>query len=88
MSSTPQDPQNLNKTDIEAGDGEPIDQEKRNSQLAALIARGKEQGFLTYGEVNDHLPESVTESERSKTSSRCSTTSAFRCTSAPPKPTT
>ncbi|PQA48585.1 RNA polymerase sigma factor RpoD [Amnimonas aquatica] len=64
MSSTPQDPQNLNKTDIEAGDGEPIDQEKRNSQLAALIARGKEQGFLTYGEVNDHLPESVTESEQ------------------------
>src|SRR5574343_1837481 len=26
--------------------------------------KGKEQGFLTYAEVNDHLPESVTESEQ------------------------
>ena len=26
------------------------------SQLKQLIAKGKEQGFLTYHEVNDHLP--------------------------------
>ncbi len=25
-------------------------------QLKDLIARGKEQGYLTYAEVNDHLP--------------------------------
>ncbi|HMY01032.1 MAG TPA: RNA polymerase sigma factor region1.1 domain-containing protein, partial [Agitococcus sp.] len=34
------------------------------SQLAALITRGKEQGYLTYAEVNDHLPESITETEQ------------------------
>jgi len=30
--------------------------DERQSQLKRLIAKGKEQGFLTYGEVNDHLP--------------------------------
>ncbi len=34
------------------------------SQVAALIKRGKEQGYLTYAEVNDHLPASITESEQ------------------------
>ncbi len=34
------------------------------SQIAALISRGKEQGYLTYAEVNDHLPDSITESEQ------------------------
>ena len=34
------------------------------SQIAALISRGKEQGYLTHAEVNDHLPDSITESEQ------------------------
>ncbi len=34
------------------------------SQVAALISRGKEQGYLTYSELNDHLPESITETEQ------------------------
>ena len=38
--------------------------DQRHSLLAALIAKGKEQGFLTFSEVNDHLPETVTESEQ------------------------
>ena len=29
------------------------------SQLKLLVTRGKEQGYLTYAEVNDHLPEAV-----------------------------
>ncbi|MFZ7199398.1 RNA polymerase sigma factor RpoD [Avibacterium avium] len=33
------------------------------SQLELLIAQGKEQGYLTYAEVNDHLPESVDEEQ-------------------------
>ena len=37
---------------------------KTTSQVAALIARGKEQGYLTYVELNDHLPESITETEQ------------------------
>ncbi|MFO1391729.1 MAG: RNA polymerase sigma factor RpoD [Agitococcus sp.] len=34
------------------------------SQVAALILRGKEQGYLTFAELNDHLPESITETEQ------------------------
>jgi RNA polymerase primary sigma factor len=40
------------------------DKEMQKSQLKELIAKGKEQGYLTYAEVNDHLPESVTETEQ------------------------
>jgi len=40
------------------------DKEKQKSQLKELIAKGKEQGYLTYAQVNDHLPESVTETEQ------------------------
>ncbi|MEE8463578.1 MAG: RNA polymerase sigma factor region1.1 domain-containing protein, partial [Gammaproteobacteria bacterium] len=35
----------------------------RQSKLKALIARGKEQGYLTYGEVNDHLPNDIVDPE-------------------------
>ncbi len=31
----------------------------QQSQLKLLIARGKEQGYLTYAEVNDHLPPDI-----------------------------
>ena len=31
------------------------------SSLKALIAKGKEQTYLTYAEVNDHLPESISD---------------------------
>ncbi len=40
------------------------DAQNSTSQVATLISRGKEQGYLTYAEVNDHLPESITESEQ------------------------
>ena len=33
-------------------------------QLKALIARGKEQGYLTYAEVNDHLPNDIVDPEQ------------------------
>jgi RNA polymerase primary sigma factor len=32
--------------------------------LKALIAKGKEQGYLTYTEVNDHLPESISDPDQ------------------------
>lgn len=41
-----------------------MDQEQQQSQLKHLIAKGKEQGFLTYTEVNDHLPPGIVESEQ------------------------
>ncbi len=31
----------------------------QESRLKVLIAKGKEQGYLTYAEVNDHLPEGI-----------------------------
>src|SRR5688572_20836233 len=34
------------------------------SRLKELIARGKEQGYLTYAEVNDHLPPDLTDPEQ------------------------
>jgi RNA polymerase primary sigma factor len=38
--------------------------EDRQSQLKLLIARGKEQGYLTYAEVNDHLPNDIVDPEQ------------------------
>jgi RNA polymerase primary sigma factor len=38
--------------------------DERQSQLKLLIARGKEQGYLTYGEVNDHLPSEIVDPEQ------------------------
>ena len=29
-----------------------------------LVTRGKEQGYLTYAEVNDHLPEDIVDSDQ------------------------
>lgn len=41
-----------------------MNQEQQESQLKALIARGKEQGYLTYREVNDHLPDEIVDPEQ------------------------
>ncbi len=37
---------------------------QQQSRLKELIAKGKEQGFLTYGEVNDHLPDDISDPEQ------------------------
>src|SRR6056297_1639514 len=37
---------------------------KQQSRLRALIAKGKEQGYLTYAEVNDHLPEDISDPDQ------------------------
>lgn len=39
-------------------------EKKSKSQLKILITRGKEQGYLTYAEVNDHLPEDIIDSDQ------------------------
>ncbi len=39
-------------------------QQSQQSQLKLLIARGKEQGYLTYAEVNDHLPPDIVDPEQ------------------------
>ena len=42
----------------------PVDEETRKTRLKTLIKLGKERGFLTYAEVNDHLPDDVVDAEQ------------------------
>ncbi|MFL2535679.1 MAG: RNA polymerase sigma factor RpoD [Candidatus Azotimanducaceae bacterium] len=37
---------------------------QQQSRLKKLIAQGREQGYLTYSEVNDHLPDDITDPEQ------------------------
>ncbi|GAB6141697.1 RNA polymerase sigma factor RpoD [Methylosoma difficile] len=41
-----------------------MNQEQQQSQLKQLIAKGKVQGYLTYAEVNDHLPSDIADPEQ------------------------
>ncbi len=41
-----------------------MDQETQRLQLKKLIIQGKEQGFLTYRDINDHLPEGVHDTDQ------------------------
>jgi RNA polymerase primary sigma factor len=42
----------------------PAEAESRRMQLKALIILGKERGYLTYPEINDHLPDEIAESDQ------------------------
>ncbi len=37
---------------------------QQQSRIKELIARGREQGYLTYAEVNDHLPEDISDPDQ------------------------
>ncbi len=41
-----------------------MNQEQQQSQLKQLISKGKMQGYLTYAEVNDHLPSDIVDPEQ------------------------
>ena len=41
-----------------------VDHSEKKSQIKQLISKGKEQGYLTYAEVNDHLPEDITDPDQ------------------------
>lgn len=41
-----------------------MSQQVQQSKIKQLIARGKEQGYLTYAEVNDHLPQDISEPDQ------------------------
>ncbi len=43
---------------------QPTTKKTEKSQLKVLIAKGKEQGYLTYAEVNDHLPDGIVDPEQ------------------------
>ncbi|MCL2829733.1 MAG: RNA polymerase sigma factor RpoD [Betaproteobacteria bacterium] len=42
----------------------PVDAETRRMRLKNLIIQGKERGFLTYAEINDHLPDDIVDAEQ------------------------
>ena len=37
---------------------------KKGSKIAELIEKGREQGYLTYADVNDHLPEDISDPDQ------------------------
>ncbi|NHC61725.1 RNA polymerase sigma factor RpoD [Paenalcaligenes suwonensis] len=51
--------------DVFGGRGQltPEEQEARRNRLKALIKLGKDRGYLTYGEINDHLPDDLVDAE-------------------------
>ena len=48
------------KSEVQSGN----DADVRRSRLKSLIVLGKERGYLTYAEINDHLPDDIQESEQ------------------------
>ncbi|HAT53141.1 MAG TPA: RNA polymerase sigma factor RpoD, partial [Betaproteobacteria bacterium] len=55
------------KKDKQAAGQQPIDPEIRRTRLKGLIVQGKERGFLTYAEINDHLPDDMLQSDQLET---------------------
>lgn len=49
---------------IESGNSLPQDIEARRMRLKMLIGLGKERGYLTYAEINDHLPDDMLDAEQ------------------------
>ncbi len=43
---------------------QPLDAEARRIRLKTLIVLGKERGYLTYAEINDHLPDDMLDAEQ------------------------
>lgn len=41
-----------------------MDSNSKKTELKRLIIKGKEQGFLTYREINDHLPEDMNDTDQ------------------------
>ncbi|UOO93333.1 RNA polymerase sigma factor RpoD [Vitreoscilla stercoraria] len=45
-------------------DDAPLSVEEQRARLRQLIILGKERGYITYAEINDHLPEDVSDSDQ------------------------
>ena len=50
--------------DHEKGEVKRTDVEARRTRLKNLIVLGKERGYLTYAEINDHLPDDMLDAEQ------------------------
>ncbi|RUM73467.1 MAG: hypothetical protein DSZ12_07250 [Sulfurovum sp.] len=63
--TTPEDQKDTNQNAAQEGAQDTQPQESQQvSGLKLLIIKGKEQGYLTYTEVNDHLPDSIVDPEQ------------------------
>ena len=51
-------------SDIAPRELTPADVEARKRRLKNLIVLGKERGYLTYAEINDHLPDDILDAEQ------------------------
>ena len=49
---------------MDGGNAQPQDIEARRMRLKILIGLGKERGYLTYAEINDHLPDDMLDAEQ------------------------
>ncbi|HWT53682.1 MAG TPA: RNA polymerase sigma factor RpoD [Rhodocyclaceae bacterium] len=52
---------------IATTEASPADIEAKRTRLKNLIALGKERGYLTYAEINDHLPDDMVDAEQIET---------------------
>ena len=52
------------KEKLVAPEATPIDLDTKRTRLKNLIALGKERGYLTYAEINDHLPDDLVDAEQ------------------------
>jgi RNA polymerase primary sigma factor len=52
------------KDDKQVAVQQPLDAEARRMRLKNLIVLGKERGYLTYAEINDHLPDDMLDAEQ------------------------
>jgi RNA polymerase primary sigma factor len=53
-----------NQKDVQVNEQSSMSLEEQRKRLRQLIALGKERGYLTYAEINDHLPEDVSDAEQ------------------------
>ena len=62
------DKEDLNRANGQGGkrgdEDQQLDAEARKAKFKSLIVLGKERGYLTYAEINDHLPEDMLDAEQ------------------------
>ena len=61
-----------------------VDHSEDNSELKQLLALGRARGYLTYGEINDHLPQDIVEPEQLESIVAMLTDMGIRVSDAPP----
>ncbi|HET9822645.1 MAG TPA: RNA polymerase sigma factor RpoD [Burkholderiaceae bacterium] len=61
-----------------------VDHSEENFELKQLLALGRARGYLTYGEINDHLPQDIVEAEQLESIVSMLTEMGIRVSDAPP----